>query len=266
MAPAYSDSSRQNTTHSGISQGSGTVQFLLRPIKFPTIQDSFCYRSNTAPILFWDLPMKTMFLDNTFFNTQWVKRTGIGGENDRGLFKAWNWGSSGKALLNQKVAHREGPWAGQRYGHSCTKHGAAASSWASRSGRECSPAGRILWYLLFFSFTPGAPGRLLPSSPPEKVSWIGPNAENYSLACRGLSGTPNFLQLKPGETLGFISIFAWQCSLFFQCVPFTVLWLRVQIQAFLTHTVLKWLSNLCVSLSFFLVAFTPLLKQNLDKP
>lgn len=142
-----------------------------------------------------------------FFNAQWVKRfTGVGEEDDRGLFKAWNWGSSGKALLNRKVAHKEGVWAGQRYGHSCTEHGATTSSWASRSGKVCSPAGTILWYLLFLSFTPRASGRLLPGSPPEKVAWIRLNAEDYGLACRGLSGTPKFLQLKPGATLDSFSI------------------------------------------------------------
>lgn len=150
--------------------------------------------------------MKTMFLDIMFFNAHWLKRfTEIAGENDRGIFKVRNWGSSGKALLNQKVAHREGPWAGHRYCHSCTEHRATTSSWASRSGKVCSPAGIILWYLLFFSFTPGAPGRLLPGSPPEKVAWIRPNTENYSLACRDLSSTPKFLQLKPQTTLDSIS-------------------------------------------------------------
>lgn len=182
-------------------RGQANVQLLLRPIKSSTIQDSFWYRSNTAPCL--GLPVKTMFLDNMFFHVQWVKRfTGIGGENDRDLFKAWNWSSSGKALLNGKVAHREVSWAGQRYGHSCTEHrDTSSSSWASRSGKECSPAGIILWYLLFFSFTPGASGKLLPGSPPEKVAWIRMDVEDYSLACRGLSGTPKFPQLKPGATL-----------------------------------------------------------------
>jgi len=76
-----------------------------------------------------------------------------------GLFKAENWGSSEKALLNKEVAHREGTRADRGMATAARSMVPPASPGPPEVAKRAVLREQSFAYLLLFSFTPEALGK-----------------------------------------------------------------------------------------------------------
>lgn len=138
------------------------------------------------------LPQEDMFLDDgLFFHPQRTKQA------------PWNRLSQGRkpgvfreSLLGQNRVRRwpreHAKW-GWRGGSNCKEHTATTTSWASRSGKVCSPAGVIL-SVFIAPFVHSRSLRKRCHLAPIQGRLHIPGWEEYSLARTSLNGTPQFLQ------------------------------------------------------------------------
>lgn len=246
--------------------GSGNCPVSMDPFNSPgfwrerLVYEQYCF-------FFRDLPQENVLLEEALFSPQ---RAGEAPWNRRrkgnGLFQGRKLGMFRKIPPDQgrvRRWHREWTQEGRRDGRNCKEHTAIAISWAFRRGKMCSPAGvtPCVFVALFVKerLSPGCTAQAECAA--RSTAWHTP----LWLAHLRFYNKP---RSKPKLLLHFYTqikslLFAEHCLFFFFFFlcnerPFTVPWRRVQIQAFLTHTVLKWLSNLCVSLSFFCSFHTPI--------